>query len=61
MTKKLIARVLAGEIVDTKNYRYITKTVSTLDGQYETIIRLPIGDLGTTAALNGWETVWSAK
>ena len=49
MTKAFIERVITESIVDTRKYRYIVK-----DGK---IMRLPIKDLDTTAAIDGWEAV----
>lgn len=53
MTKQFIDRVFRERIVDTSKYRYCAKEIS---GSL-TIIRLPIADLDTTAAIDGWETV----
>lgn len=57
MTKTIRDRVLRGEIVDTKKYRYILKQCQDAESQWVEIRRLPIVDLDTTAALDGWETV----
>lgn len=51
MKKTFIERVIRESIVDTRKYRYIVK-----DGK---IMRLPIKDLGTTVAINGWEDVYT--
>ena len=53
MTKQFIDRVIKERIVDTAKYRYCAKALA---GSL-TIIRLPIVDLDTTAAIDGWETV----
>lgn len=57
MKKDIRARVLQGEIVDTRKYRYVLKECYDNEKQWHIIQRLPIEDLGTTAALGGWETV----
>lgn len=49
MTKHFFERVKNERLVDTRKYRYIVK-----DGK---IMRLPVSDLDTTAAIDGWETV----
>ena len=54
MTKAFIERVKNERIVDTKKYRYILDDVV---GKIPCIKRLPINDLETTAAIDGWETV----
>ena len=61
MTKAFINRVLIKRIVDTRNYRYIVEECHNADGQWQEIRRLPIDDLDTTAAIDGWETVWTSK
>lgn len=53
MTQKFIDRVLRDRIVDTAKYRYIVKE----HPDHAEIQRLPITDLDTTAAIDGWETV----
>lgn len=57
MTKQFIQRVLAERIVDTRKYRYALKERHNADEQWAEIRRLPLEDLGTTAAIDGWETV----
>jgi len=57
MKKEFIEKVLRERIVDTKQYRYVAKVK---DGK-QYINRLPVADLDTTAAIDGWETVWSEK
>lgn len=49
MTKQFEEKVIREHIVDTKNYRYTVKD--------NTIQRLPLEYLDTTAALTEWETV----
>ena len=49
--------VLRNGTCDTRNYRYITKEITGNTWQWIEIWRLPIRDLDTTAALDGWETV----
>ena len=61
MTKNFIDRVLKERIVDTRNYRYVVKECYNADEAWGEIRRLPIADLGTTAAIDGWETVWTTK
>lgn len=61
MTKTFINRVLKERIVDTRNYRYVVKECYNIDEAWEEIRRLPIEDLDTTAAIDGWETVWTTK
>lgn len=50
MKQTFIDRVIEKRIVDTDKYRYIVDA----DG----IKRLPIEYLGTTKAIDGWETVY---
>jgi len=57
MKKEFIEKVLHERIVDTKQYRYVAKVK---DGK-QYINRLPVADLDTTAAIDGWETIWSEK
>lgn len=57
MRKDLKARVLKGEIVDTKKYRYIMEECGDHEKQWQEIRRLPIDLLDTTAALDSWETI----
>lgn len=57
MKKEFIEKVLNERIVDTAKYRYVAKV---RDGvQY--IARLPIMDLDTTSAIDGWTVVWTEK
>jgi hypothetical protein len=42
---------------DTRNFRYAAQEVNGNTHQWIEIRRLPIRDLDTTAALDGWETV----
>ena len=57
MTKSIRERVLRGEIVDTKTYRYVLKTCQNNEKQWGEIRRIRIEYLDTTAAIDGWETV----
>lgn len=57
MKKELRERILNERIVDTKNYRYITEECYNASEQWLEIRRLPLSNLDTTAAINGWETV----
>lgn len=54
MTKAFFERVKREKVIDTRKYRYILDDVV---GKTPCIKRLPIGDLDTTAAIDGWETV----
>lgn len=51
--KKFIDRVMSKGSVDTKKYRYRINE----RGGYAEIIRLPLCQLDTTAAFDGWEVV----
>lgn len=51
MKKDFIGKVISDGIVDTRKYRYIVN-----DGK---IMRLPIKDLDTTVAINGWKEVYT--
>ena len=57
MKKEFIKKVLNERIVDTAKYRYVAKVRDGL--QY--IVRLPIADLDTTGAIDGWTVVWTEK
>lgn len=57
MEKSIRDRVLNGETVDTKKYRYVLKACCNHEKQWAEIRRLPLECLGTTAAIDGWETV----
>ena len=61
MTKNFIAKVLREGMVDTRNYRYLAEAESSATEQWHVIKRVPMADLGTTAAIDGWEVIWSAK
>ena len=61
MTKKFIERVLKEKSVDTNKYRYLFVPCYNVDEQWYEIIRLPLVDLDTTAAIYGWETIWTSK
>ena len=50
-------RVIREQIIDTEQYRYIAKECHNADEQWVEIRRLPLNDLDTTAAIDGWETV----
>lgn len=57
MKKEFIERVIRERVVDTKTYRYIVKDCYDATEQWAEIRRLPLADLNTTAAIDGWETV----
>lgn len=61
MTKEFVAKVLNQGCVDTRTYRYIVKEVHDAENQWQRILRLPISELGTTSALDGWEVVADIK
>lgn len=53
ISKKFVEKVIAERTVDTKSYRYIVKEFA----DRQEIRRLPIYQLDTTSAIDGWETV----
>lgn len=53
MKKEFLNRVLHEGVVDTRKYRYIVND----SGADIVVRRLPIEDLDTTAAIDGWETI----
>lgn len=55
MKKEFWERVKRERIVDTKKYRYVLDTDIRLERPL--IKRLPIEDLDTTAAIDGWKVV----
>lgn len=57
MNKEIRDRVLNGEIVDARKYRYVLKQCGDHEKQWAEIRRLPLELLDTTAAIDGWETV----
>lgn len=57
MTKAFENRVKKELTVDTKTYRYVYECIE----DYAIIKRLPIAELNTTYAINGWETVKTYK
>lgn len=57
MKRDFIERVIRERVVDTRKYRYTIKERQTVTEQYAEIRRLPLSDLDTTAAIDGWETV----
>ena len=61
MMKDFIERVKREELVETKKYRYIRKEFHDVDSFGIRIERLPLTALGTTDAINGWETVYEEK
>ena len=61
MSKNFRERVIYERIVDTKLYRYITVDRHNATEQWREIHRIPLSDLDTTAAINGWETVWDSR
>ena len=58
MTKGLLLKILGAPFVDTRKYRYVTRCAS-YDGVNAVveIMRLPKKSLGTTDAIDKWETV----
>lgn len=57
MKKEFIEKIIRYGSVDTEKYRYVAREYpDRLEVQ-----RLPLADLDTTAALNGWETVQVIK
>ena len=54
MTKAFFERVKREKVVDTRKYRYVLDDTV---GKTPCIKRLPINDLDTTAAIDGWEVV----
>lgn len=58
MKKEFVEKVKREQIVDTRNYRYRTAIWNGARTQKLQILRLPIEDLGTTAAIDGWEVVY---
>ena len=58
MKKEFIEKVKREMVVDTKKYRYRTQGWNGAHTQKLQILRLPIEDLGTTAAIDGWEVVY---
>ena len=57
MNKAIRERILRGEIVDTQKYRYRLVFCQDAENQWAEIRRLPLKDLDTTAAIDGWKTV----
>nr|DAQ92817.1 MAG TPA: hypothetical protein [Caudoviricetes sp.] len=58
MTKKFAERVLSEGVVDTAKYRYKYRAYYGSDCRdHVKILRLPLADLDTTEAINGWKTV----
>lgn len=55
MKKEFWEKVRRERIVDTRKYRYVLDTDIRLERPL--IKRLPIEDLETTAAIDGWEVV----
>lgn len=55
MKKEFLERVKLERIVDTRKYRYVLDDDISLERPL--IKRLPIEDLDTTAAIDGWEVV----
>lgn len=58
MKKEFVEKVKREGIVDTKSYRYRTAIRNGADAQKLQILRLPIEDLDTTSAIDGWEVVY---
>ena len=61
MTKQFTQKVLTIGSVDTRKYRYIVKECHNCTAQWAEIHRLPLSVLDTTAAIDGWEVVWSSR
>lgn len=57
MKQELRDRIINGETVDTRNYRYKMVVCRVSDRQWAEIRRIPIECLDTTDALARWETV----
>lgn len=49
--------ILSAPFVDIRGYRYRSRIRPDNEGGHIVIERLPLSDLGTTMALEGWETV----
>lgn len=57
MNKNTRSRILNGETVDTKKYRYKLFACRNATEQWAEIRRIPMEYLDTTASIDGWETV----
>ena len=57
MKKEFIEKVIRERCVDTAKYRYAVKEYP----DHMDIVRLPLVDLGTTAAIDGWEIVHTVR
>jgi hypothetical protein len=57
MRKEFEAKLMQERIIDTKQYRYIVTEEHDAEKQWAEIKRLPISDLDTTKAIDGWETI----
>lgn len=57
MKKEFIDLVMRERVVDTRSYRYIVKECYNATEQWAEIRRLPLSDLDTTKAIDGWEVV----
>lgn len=57
MKKEFESKLMQERIIDIKQYRYIITEEHDADKQWAEIKRLPISQLDTTAAIDGWETV----
>lgn len=53
ISKKFIDKVIENRTIDTKSYRYIVKEFA----DRQEVQRLPIHQLDTTSAIDGWETL----
>ena len=51
------ARLMQERTIDTKDYRYIVTEEYDNEKQWAEIKRLPLSDLDTTKAIDGWETI----
>lgn len=57
MKKEFEAKLMQERIIDIKKYRYIVTEEHDADRQWAEIKRLPISQLDTTKAIDGWETI----
>ena len=57
MKKEFIEKVIRERCIDTAKYRYMVKDYP----DHTDIIRLPFSWLDTTAAIDGWEIVYTVK
>lgn len=57
MKKEFEARLMQERTIDTDKYRYIVTEEHDNEKQWAEIKRLPLSDLDTTKAIDGWETI----